>query len=174
MQIIFSGRVVLKNLTLSLPWPPSVNRYWRSIGRGRVIISKEGRTYRKTILDMLADNKITFGKDRIVVLIEAYPPDRRRRDLDNLKKAMFDALGAAGVYHDDCQIDSDLTSRMTPVKDGRITIALYNYTDLISIRHKLPLSRQLNPEKANAAPDELKTFIVNTTETLANCLAVAG
>jgi len=36
---------------LTLPWPPSVNRYWRSVpmGRGRgvrVLISREGRAFR--------------------------------------------------------------------------------------------------------------------------------
>jgi crossover junction endodeoxyribonuclease RusA len=32
-------------------------------------------------------------------------PDRYRRDLDNVCKAMLDALGHAGVYQDDSQID---------------------------------------------------------------------
>ena len=32
-------------------------------------------------------------------------PDRRKRDLDNILKALQDSLQAAGVYKDDCQID---------------------------------------------------------------------
>ena len=40
-----------QTLQLTLPWPPSVNRYWRSVpmGRGRgvrVLISREGRAFR--------------------------------------------------------------------------------------------------------------------------------
>jgi crossover junction endodeoxyribonuclease RusA len=34
----------------------------------------------------------------------AYPPDHRRRDLDNLAKAILDALQHAGVYGNDCQV----------------------------------------------------------------------
>lgn len=32
-------------------------------------------------------------------------PDRRRRDLDNMPKALFDGLTHAGVWTDDSQID---------------------------------------------------------------------
>jgi len=44
---------------LTLPWPPSVNRYWRSVpmGRGRgvrVLISREGRAFRRDAVARLA------------------------------------------------------------------------------------------------------------------------
>jgi crossover junction endodeoxyribonuclease RusA len=39
-----------------------------------------------------------------VLVIQAWLPDRRRRDLDNLLKAVQDALAHAGVYDDDSQI----------------------------------------------------------------------
>jgi crossover junction endodeoxyribonuclease RusA len=38
------------------------------------------------------------------VEIEAFRPDKRRRDLDNLLKATLDACTAAGVWQDDCNI----------------------------------------------------------------------
>jgi len=37
--------------------------------------------------------------------MDAFPPDRRRRDLDNLLKSVLDALEHAGVYADDSQVD---------------------------------------------------------------------
>ena len=36
--------------------------------------------------------------------IHVYPPDRRRRDVDNVQKALLDALDHGGGYEDDSQI----------------------------------------------------------------------
>ena len=36
--------------------------------------------------------------------LEFYPPDNRRRDLDNAQKALLDALQHGGAYRDDSQI----------------------------------------------------------------------
>ena len=44
-------------------------------------------------------NKHYKGKIRLT--IEAWRPDNRKRDLDNLLKAPLDALTHAGVYMDD-------------------------------------------------------------------------
>lgn len=90
-------------MTLTLPIPPSMNRYWRSIDRGRVIISKEGREYRERVIALCRGCKRLTGP--LWVRIEFYPPDKRRRDLDNLLKPLLDALAYGGVYEDDSQID---------------------------------------------------------------------
>jgi Holliday junction resolvase RusA-like endonuclease len=34
---------------ITLPWPPSVNGYWRK-WRGRMVISVEGRKYREAVI----------------------------------------------------------------------------------------------------------------------------
>ena len=41
---------------------------------------------------------------KLCVEIEAYRPDKRRRDLDNLLKAALDACTSAGVWEDDSNI----------------------------------------------------------------------
>ena len=46
--------------------------------------------------------KRTEGK--ISLTIDAYPPDNRRRDLDNIFKAACDGMQHAGLYDDDCNI----------------------------------------------------------------------
>lgn len=84
-----------------LPFPPSLNHYYRHVGP-RVLISREGRLYRSRIMAMLTGTPVLVGN--LEMEIEFYPPDRRRRDLDNLLKCMFDALQHAGVYEDDSQI----------------------------------------------------------------------
>jgi crossover junction endodeoxyribonuclease RusA len=91
-------------IELTLPWPPSVNTYWRNFD-GRMIISAKGREYRETVGDqMILQKAIKHFTGRLCVEIEAWRPDKRRRDLDNLLKATLDALAHAGVYEDDSQI----------------------------------------------------------------------
>lgn len=88
-------------INLTLPWPPSVNRYWRTF-QGRMIISAEGRLYRKAVADqVLIQGGAKHLNGRIKVVIEAWRPDKRRRDLDNLLKAVLDSLTHAGVWVDD-------------------------------------------------------------------------
>jgi len=152
-------------MIIVMPWPPSVNRYWRSIGRGRVIISKQGRDYIKTITDLIHIMKLKTTGEKLTVIIEAYPPDWRRRDLDNIKKALFDSLQKAGVYNDDCQIDCDLTTRMPPVADGRVVLGLYADSNIRSITHIRPKKHGLKKgEKLKAASDTLTTFSVELKE----------
>lgn len=93
-------------LNLQLPWPPSMNHYWRSVpGRG-VLISAKGREYRESVCAaVLVQRAAKQLAGRLVVEIHAFPPDKRRRDLDNLLKSCLDALTHAGVWLDDQQID---------------------------------------------------------------------
>ena len=106
-----------------LPWPPSVNNYWRSV-HGRMLISAEGRTYRQAVAEMaLTERWPKFGPARVGVEIEAWPPDRRRRDLDNILKAIFDALTHAGVWDDDSQIDRICVVRY-PLIGGMCKVAI--------------------------------------------------
>ncbi len=110
-------------MTLSLPYPPSVNHYWRHF-RGRTLISREGRAYRQDVCALLAGGgprKPPMG-GRIALCMDAFPPDRRTRDLDNLLKASSDALQHAGIYEDDSQTDLLLVRRRESVRGGRLEV----------------------------------------------------
>ncbi|MCD4830591.1 MAG: RusA family crossover junction endodeoxyribonuclease, partial [Anaerohalosphaeraceae bacterium] len=89
-------------MRMTLPFPPTVNTYWRHVGP-RTLISRKGREYRRAICGLLAGggNKKPPRTGRIALCMDAFPPDRRRRDLDNLPKAVLDSLAHAGVYEDD-------------------------------------------------------------------------
>lgn len=93
-------------LLIDLPWPPSMNHYWRNVpGRG-TLISAEGRQYRQDVqVQVLIQRAAKKLSGRLEVAITAFPPDKRRRDLDNLLKSCLDALTHAGVWLDDQQID---------------------------------------------------------------------
>lgn len=109
-----------------LPFPPSVNTYWRSIvirGAVRVLISKKGREYRKAVAGVIGPRKKPTDK-RLKVRITVNPPDRRKRDLDNMPKAILDALTHAGVWEDDSQIDELTIMRREVIKGGAVWVTV--------------------------------------------------
>lgn len=111
-------------MQLTLPYPPSVNTIWRRVG-ARTLLSADGRAYREAVAQavMLAGIRRGYTADkRLEVTLLACPPDRRRRDLDNLPKALFDALTHAGVWADDSQVDALTIRRMDPVKGGSVLV----------------------------------------------------
>lgn len=87
---------------ICLPFPPSVNRMWRTY-RGRMLLSKVGREYRAEVAARCM-GIMHYGSATLEVSIWAFMPDARRRDVDNLFKAPLDALCHAGIYDDDSQI----------------------------------------------------------------------
>jgi crossover junction endodeoxyribonuclease RusA len=100
-----SGIMVIEDFEITLPWPPSVNHYWRRCGN-RYFVSQEGRNYRDTVIGRCRENKVRYPKEnKLKLSIDAFPPDRRRRDLDNVLKSLLDSLQHAKVYEDDYQID---------------------------------------------------------------------
>ena len=110
-------------MIVTLPWPPSINHYWRRVGP-RTLISREGRTFRRNVCALLGGGgprKPPAG-GRIALCMDAFPPDRRRRDLDNIAKPVLDALEHAGVYLDDSQIDLLLTQRREIVRGGKLNV----------------------------------------------------
>lgn len=110
-------------ISLTLGWPPSVNRYWRNVGH-RVLISKAGRAYRlQTMERVQAARAAVRLPGRLSVHILAYPPDRRKRDLDNVLKSLLDALQHGGVYQDDSQIDRIEITR-GPVGQGEVEVTI--------------------------------------------------
>jgi crossover junction endodeoxyribonuclease RusA len=90
-------------LSLHLPWPPSINHYWRRVG-AKTLISREGRRFREEVVAKISQRKVRAISGPVRVHILACRPDKRRRDIDNILKSLLDALGHAGVYEDDSQI----------------------------------------------------------------------
>jgi crossover junction endodeoxyribonuclease RusA len=90
-----------------LPYPPSNNHLY-TVARGRKIKSKLGRLWHDLaviqVKRQMADQKLTKITWPIAVRLMAHPPDRRKRDLDNLPKAALDACTQAGIWGDDSRI----------------------------------------------------------------------
>ena len=103
---------------LELPYPPSVNHYWRRVGP-RTLISRGGRAFRATVCAILAAQGIQPLEGPLEVEIDLYPPDRRRRDVDNTQKALLDALEHGGLFLDDSQVVHLNTWKREPIEGGK-------------------------------------------------------
>jgi len=110
-------------MRLELPYPPSLNSYYRTY-KGRMLISAKGREYRK--LAVLCIRRVIKEPltGRVCVNIYSYPPDKRRRDLDNLLKPTLDALEHGGALLNDEQIDDLYIRRLHVIKGGKINIEI--------------------------------------------------
>jgi len=116
--------------TVTLPWPPSLNAYYRHVVMGRsarVLISADGRQYRKSVAAIVGSRPPAM-LGRLRVEIDACPPDRRARDLDNLAKSLLDSMQHAGVYASDSQIDDIHIRRCARHPGGQLSITIEEIT----------------------------------------------
>ncbi len=113
-------------LEIVLPWPPSVNHYWK-LGRGRIFLGTEGRRYKLAVVGAVRCLGVQPFVGDVSLEIEAYPPDRRKRDLDNIQKSIWDALGKAGLYDDDSQVKHVEAWMREPIPGGKIVVCISDY-----------------------------------------------
>jgi len=111
------------NLTrtkLESVWPPSVNALYRQY-RGRTILSKKGREFRKSGLTCLwpPEGLQPFDQDaRIWVKILLHPPTKAKRDIDNYLKALIDLLEHKKIFPNDSQVDHLIIDRGEVMRPG--------------------------------------------------------
>jgi Holliday junction resolvase RusA-like endonuclease len=110
-------------LEVELPYPPSINHYWRRVGH-KTLISREGRRFRASVVAILAALRLRPLAGDLTVEVEVYPPDRRRRDIDNVQKALLDALAHGGAYADDSQVVRLEITKREPVAGGKTVVRI--------------------------------------------------
>jgi len=88
-----------------------------------MVLSKAAQAYRKAValaileqLGLERPRPITTG---VAVDLRVHPPDRRRRDLDNVLKAVLDAVVKAGILEDDSQVQRLAMAWGPPDSQGR-------------------------------------------------------
>lgn len=115
-------------LQFELPFPPSVNTYWRNIGR--TILSAPARKYHSDVISRIFwQTRTMAARPRLItwpVAVKAtlHPPNRHRRDLDNLIKAILDSLTRAGVWKDDSLVHELHLAWGEIVKGGKAIIQI--------------------------------------------------
>jgi len=109
-------------IEITLPWPPSINTYWRQFN-GRAILSEKGREYGRVVMALCLKQRVETMTGPIKVEIIAYRPDNRKRDLDNLLKAALDGMAKGMLYQDDSQI-RDLSIKWADTIGGMLKVKI--------------------------------------------------
>lgn len=125
-------------LTLTLPYPPSLNDRFCQAPDGTLHLRKAQRQYRTAVQDavhaqwlQMTPRPVWPLTGRLTVTVWLYAPDRRKRDiLDNPQKALWDALQHAGVLEDDSQIDEGHVYRGAVSPVPRVEISFHTKGEL--------------------------------------------
>lgn len=86
---------------VKLPFPPSGNTNLRFGKGGRAYTPTHILMYREKIKKLINS---TFKDSLLKVKVEFYPPNQRKRDIDNHLKVLLDSLMHAKLFEDDSQI----------------------------------------------------------------------
>lgn len=141
--VLGSGETVevseMKTLTYTLPWPPSVNHYWRHVvinGRPRTLLSKEGREFKQAAVGAVLQQRRGPSaplSGRLAIAVTLFPPDRRCYDLDNRLKAVLDSLTEARVWEDDRHVKIIHLEEGVIVKGGACRVYIAPAPDRIAL-----------------------------------------
>ena len=105
-----------------VPFPPSVNHIYQRTKKG-VFLTKQATDYRLEVMATIGRGHLTLNYP-LSVSVDLYPPDKRKRDIDNTMKALLDALTHAGVWKDDSQIVQLIINRRDIESPGRALVTV--------------------------------------------------
>jgi crossover junction endodeoxyribonuclease RusA len=112
---------------LTLPLPPTMNSYWRAVGR-RVLISAKGRAFRKACqCAAIAQRPVLLDGD-VAVRGTVYL-HRRGCDLDNRIKPLLDALQGI-AYANDGQVAEIHLRRALDPRNPRVVVTIEPYREV--------------------------------------------
>lgn len=119
----------MRTIEIHLPWPPTVNNYYGTLIRGKrkiPYIKAQGKQFRKDVEEAIHQQLPGFDTldDSLYVEVVLYPPDARRRDLDNYMKALLDAITLSNIWEDDSQIDQLSIFRGVKMPKGMVTVKI--------------------------------------------------
>lgn len=119
----------------SLSYPPSVNKLYATYN-GRRLLTRSAKEYKNASFltlrtrGMLPDEPVYT--ENVCVHILLTPPDRRRRDSDNILKITFDTLVYCRMLKDDSLIKEHAVFLAEPDKDNagiRVVISPHSFTE---------------------------------------------
>lgn len=120
----------MRTITLTLPWPPSVNKIWRAVA-GRIVLSAAARQYAIRAANALPTGHVAPLRGRLKVRMELFPPAgvNSKWDIGNREKCVCDVLTKQRVWLDDSQIDDLHIIRKDAVKDGQLIMTIVEISE---------------------------------------------
>jgi crossover junction endodeoxyribonuclease RusA len=121
----FGVKLVGNTRYLTVPWPPSINSYWRRSGY-TTYIGPIGKRFLARFVELMGDCDVpvlTIDFDLKLTAV-FYPPDDRGRDLDNIPKVMIDSIVKMGIMDNDKQIRWMDIRFGHKVKGGRVDVII--------------------------------------------------
>jgi len=120
-------------MIVTIPYPPSANRYWR-IFRGRAVHSKAATDYKKAIRSMVESEPTDEPVQLAVILHPKQNKDgsecKTIIDLDNCLKVALDALQGV-AYLNDKQVRKITAEYGDPLPDGGLTVTVSTITMVV-------------------------------------------
>jgi crossover junction endodeoxyribonuclease RusA len=146
-QAAEGGAIPVTAHTITLPYPVSANRYWRSFvprgsSRAVTVVSDEAKDYRRTVALLAKQQGMRLPLDgRVELTLRLYParpqdwakraqrdPDHwdddvRCIDLGNAEKVLSDALNGI-AWIDDKQLRRIVSERCEPDGEARVEVTI--------------------------------------------------
>jgi len=113
-------------ITLTFPYPPSINNYWLASGHRRYI-SKRGMEFKKAVQEACIGIP-SFEDQKIEVSILLFPRDKRLLDVDNVCKAILDSMNGI-IYADDQNVWKLSIERREKIKGGGCQVTIQPYKE---------------------------------------------
>jgi crossover junction endodeoxyribonuclease RusA len=111
----------MTELTFTLPYPPSANRYWRNVN-GRMVVSASARAYKEEVGWMIKPKVKDPLSGDVYVKVRIFRP-RKSGDLDNSLKVLLDAMKGI-VFVDDDQVVEIRANRFDDKANPRAEVTL--------------------------------------------------
>ena len=121
--------------TFILPFPPSINQYWRHIPMKtksctivRSMLSARARSFRNGALAAIKQQTPTPRPDLIDypvrVTLEYHPKTARKYDVDNFSKGVLDALTHARIWDDDYLVNELILIKGKKKPPGSVVVTI--------------------------------------------------
>jgi crossover junction endodeoxyribonuclease RusA len=113
------------DIVLYLPWPPTVNDYYKVTQAGQRYLDKKVRVFRGLVAKSIHEQAPNLHLvDPLFVEVYLFPPDLRKRDVDNYMKGLLDGITESKLWKDDSIIDQLHIFRGEKVKGGIVRMEI--------------------------------------------------